>query len=194
MSGGAAGRALRGTIALRLPDAASEQAALDMVLDALAPLFEAVPAVDGERAGALLLVSDDAGSGTAVRFWRDAVAVGPALASPGAFPWCLANAPCATIARRFLVTGPNVTWLAERADAPDMFDAAADWLADYLLGAADVDAGAAPHAWIVALHAGAGARLAAWRWEADGTGAADDADAAAAALRARLRRDWAAAG
>jgi hypothetical protein len=99
-----------------LPQLESEQASLEAMFDHMAPLFECVSSVEGERDGALLVVTDDAGSGTSVRFWREALAVGLDVASPGAFPWCLANAPCAAIARRFGITGPNLTWSASFVD------------------------------------------------------------------------------
>jgi hypothetical protein len=135
-----------------LPRGASDQRALESVLDRLAPLFECVPAVDGERDAALLVVSDDAGSATAVQFWRDALAVGLGLASPGAFPWCLANAPCATIARRFGITGPNLTWLASFADPSAAFAAPSAWLEDWFRSRSETAETA--EAWLVALHFG----------------------------------------
>jgi hypothetical protein len=85
--------ALGQAAAVDLPEARSEQAALEAVLDALAPAFEGDSPVAGERRGAL-------GTDTSVQFWRDALAVGPGFASPAAFPSCLANAPCGTLARR----------------------------------------------------------------------------------------------
>lgn len=94
-------------------DAPLERDAVEAALPALAPLFE----FDGsrDRAG-LFVVSSNAGSATALRFWADAVRTGVALASPELFPWCLANAPCGALARRFGMTGPNFTSLGE-ADA-----------------------------------------------------------------------------
>lgn len=192
MNDGWVGGFLRDSLSLALPSAASDQSALESVLDDLAPVFEAVPANDGEREGALLLVTDDAGSDTAVQFWRDALAVGPALASPGAFPWCLANAPCAMLARRFAVTGPNITWLATRSDPHSAFDAPAAWMADHLLSARAM--GQPAHAWLVALHFGAPhPHVMVWHWVGDGDGrgaSTDDALALAAALRERLKDDW----
>lgn len=193
MNDGWVGGFLRGSLMLALPSATSDQSALESVLDLLAPVFEEATANDGERDGALLLVTDDAGSATAVQFWRDALAVGPALASPGAFPWCLANAPCAMIARRFAVTGPNITWLATRSDPHSAFDAPAAWLADHLLSA--LATGQPTQAWLVALHFGApDPHVMVWHWMGDSAGRAafpDDALALAAALRDRLKDDWA---
>ena len=148
------------SLSFDLPRAASEQEALETVLDSLAPLFERVPMVDGERDAALLVVSDDAGTETTVRFWREALAVGLGVASPGAFPWCLANAPCATIARRFGITGPNLTWLTSLADRQAAFEAPAAWLEDWLCSRAEK-----ADAWLVAVHfGGATARVMAWYW------------------------------
>jgi len=163
----------RTSLRVTLPSAASEREALEAALDALAPIFTAVPAMDGERDGALLVVSDDAGRATAVSFWRDALRTGLALASPGAFPWCLANAPCATIAQRFGVTGANVTWLASFSDPCTAFAAPAAWLADRSSwGTHD---GAPTPAWLVAMQLrGPAPQLMAWRWTDPGAGACDD--------------------
>jgi len=89
-----------------LPSNALERDAMESVLDRLATLFEGAA---GERSG-LYLASADAGNATTQRFWADALAAGVALANPELFPWCLANAPCAALARRFVITGPNFTW------------------------------------------------------------------------------------
>lgn len=94
-------------------DAGLEREVMDQVADAIAPLFDSE--VPGERIG-LIVASDNAGSATSVRFWAEAVRTGVGLASPERFPWCLANAPCGALARRFAITGPNSTLLGE-ADA-----------------------------------------------------------------------------
>ena len=181
---------LRASLWCPLPRQASEQESLEAVLNDLAPIFETVPAADGEREGALLVVSDDAGSATAVKFWRDALSTGLAVASPAAFPWCLANAPCAMIARRFAVTGPNLTWLVSFTDPRTAFDAPAAWLSGSKgLGSGD---GKRVEAWLVALHFGAPtARAMVWHWT--GFGADSERDnrlALAAALRDRMAADW----
>lgn len=93
-----------------LPRNVSEREALESVMEPLAPYF----AKSSGRAG-LFVATRDAGSRTSVQFWRDAMRVGVAFANPELFPWCLANAPCAAIARRFKITGPNVTWLGDDA-------------------------------------------------------------------------------
>jgi hypothetical protein len=175
-----------------MPQAASEQESFEAVLDDLAPIFETVPMMDGERDGALVVVSDDAGSATAVKFWRDALSTGLAVASPAAFPWCLANAPCASIAQRFGVTGPNLTWLVSFADPRIAFDGPALWLADYLCrGPAD---GHGLDAWLLALHFGASTPCA-MLWHLRGC-AADthhlDPLALAAALRDSVAAEWSA--
>ncbi len=187
----AIGGLLRDSLIIPLPGDDSERAALDAVLEQLAPVFERVPVIDGERAGALLLVTDDAGTGTAVQFWRDALATGLALASPGNFPWCLANAPCATIARRFGITGANITWLAKLSDPAHAFDGPAAWLADHFsLARAN---GAATDAWVAAVHFGTpGGRIAVWHWEGVGP-SPDEPEATAglvAAMRDRMAREW----
>jgi hypothetical protein len=175
-----------------LPRAASEQESLEAVLDDLAPLFEMVPIVDGERDGALLVVSDDAGSATAVKFWRDALSTGLAVASPAAFPWCLANAPCAMLAQRFGVTGPNLTWLVSFDDPRAAFDAPAAWLADRLCFGPDDEKPL--DAWLLALHFEAPfARAMLWHLRSSGAdGDGDDALVMAPALRDRLAAEWSA--
>lgn len=94
-------------IELVLPCNVLERQAIDSVMDQLSPLFEEKI---GKRS-ALFLASPDAGSATALRFWSDAQTAGVAFANPELFPWCLANAPCAALARRFRIVGPNCTWL-----------------------------------------------------------------------------------
>jgi len=107
-------------------DALLEREAVEAALATLAPLFE----FDGARErSALFVVSSNAGSATAMRFWADAVRTGVALASPELFPWCLANAPCGAIARRFGITGPNFTCLGEANALTGALQAAADELA-----------------------------------------------------------------
>jgi hypothetical protein len=86
-----------------------ERQSMESAMDRLAPLFENA---SGERS-ALFLVSPNAGSATALRFWADAQTTGVAFANPELFPWCLANAPCAALARRFGIAGPNFTWLGD---------------------------------------------------------------------------------
>lgn len=92
-------------------DARLEREAMDQIADGIAPLFDA----PGGRIG-LIVASDNAGTATSVQFWADALRTGVAFAGPELFPWCLANAPCGALARRFGITGPNSTLLGE-ADA-----------------------------------------------------------------------------
>lgn len=73
---------------------------------------------------ALCVASSNAGSGTSQRFWADARRVGVALANPAVFPWCLANAACGALARRFGATGPNFTHLGEAEAMLSAFDCA----------------------------------------------------------------------
>jgi hypothetical protein len=140
-------------VSLRLPDAPSEQAMLEGVLDDLAVAFDA-PADHAEHA--LLVVSEDAGSATALRFWSAALATGVALASPASFAWCLANAPAALLARRFGLRGPNLSWLVDDCGRPTSYAGAVAWLAEHA-----ADGGAA---WLAALRFAAPARLVLWRW------------------------------
>lgn len=154
-------RLATGPIECLPPAGMPASATIEACLAPLAPLFEAVPAAAGERHGALLLVSEDAGSATAVQFWRDALDTGPALASPAAFPWCLANAPCGALARRFGVTGPNITWLVSSLDDPVAFDAPVAALGELAAGAQGT-----PVAWLVAWReSGPSPRLVAWRFD-----------------------------
>ena len=107
-------------------DARLEREATQAVGDAMAALFETE--VAGDRLG-LIVVSDNAGTATSVQFWADAQRTGVALASPELFPWCLANAPCGALARRFGVTGPNLTLLGEGEALEAALDQAEDLLA-----------------------------------------------------------------
>jgi hypothetical protein len=91
----------------------SERDAIESMGPTLAPLFESD--LPRERTG-LLVASANAGVATSLQFWAGARRVGLALASPEHFPWCLANASCGALARRFGVTGPNFTMLGA-ADA-----------------------------------------------------------------------------
>lgn len=190
----AIGSELRHSMIIPLAVGGSERLALDAVLEQLAPVFEGAPLIEDERRGALLLVTDDAGAGTAVQFWRDALATGPALASPGNFPWCLANAPCATIARRFAITGANITWLATLSDPARALSGAAAWLAEYHR-VAGMD-GASPDVWVVAAHFGTpDARIAVWHWVRGGP-PPDETRAmtpVVAALQDRMAEEWSAA-
>jgi hypothetical protein len=173
MTGGLLG-GLISHVSLRLDPALAEQAGFEAALDALAPLFDAVPLVAGERRHPLLAVTEDGGSRTSVQFWASALQSGLGLASPGDFPWCLANAACATIARRFALTGPNHTWLVESLASPEAFAAAAAVMADE--GGSDI--------WVMASRfSGPEPRLALWHW------AGPSPDAAT-----RMARDWAASG
>lgn len=106
-------------------DARLEREATQVVGDAIAVLFEGGPR---DRLG-LIVVSDNAGTATSVQFWADAQRTSVALASPELFPWCLANAPCGGLARRFGVTGPNLTLLGDGEALEAALDQAADLLA-----------------------------------------------------------------
>lgn len=107
-------------------DAALEREAVEALGDLLAEQFDSDTPPDRV---ALVVVSDNAGSATSLRFWSEAQRTGVALASPELFPWCLANAPCGALARRFGVTGPNVTLLGEAEALAAGCDHASDLLA-----------------------------------------------------------------
>jgi hypothetical protein len=94
-------------IELELPADALEREAMELAMEPLAGLFEG----GAGEGSALFVVSRNAGSASALRFWADAQRSGVGLANPELFPWCLANAPCGALARRFGITGPNATWL-----------------------------------------------------------------------------------
>jgi hypothetical protein len=104
-------------------DARLEREAMEQVADVVAALFDA----DGPRSRVgLIVASDSAGTATSVQFWGDAMRTGVAFASPELFPWCLANAPCGALARRFGITGPNSTLLGESDALLAALDMAAD--------------------------------------------------------------------
>lgn len=188
MNGTAPGCILRHCLTLRLPTAASEQAALEAVLDELAPAFGDALPPGGERRHALLMLAEDAGSATAVRFWADARATGLPLASPGAFPWCLANAPAGVLARRFAVTGPNFTWLLPQPWDAQALAGPAAWLVSHLSQRDAEDT--TPQAWVVMLRfASPGARLALWHAHA-GSAAQTGMQALLADWSQRLMFDW----
>jgi len=58
---------------------------------------------------AVYFVSPNAGIFSSIAFWQNALEHSPRFANPGIFPWTLANATSAYIARRFSITGPNYT-------------------------------------------------------------------------------------
>lgn len=137
-----------------LDQAALERDALDVGMRELSALFTA----GGNVRSALFVASADAGSRTALRFWSEAQRTGVALANPELFPWCLANAPCAAIARRYGITGPNGTWLGDDA-------LAAAWSA----ACAQLTTGSVAQAFVVAVafgHAPGTPKLEAWRLDA----------------------------
>jgi hypothetical protein len=140
---------------IALAAGALEREATLAQLEALAPLFDGAA---GPRS-ALYVVTPDAGSHTAVRFWSEARRTGVALANPELFPWCLANAPCGAIARRFGIGGATVTWLGDEDALHDALDAARHAVAQAL----------ADRAYVVMLRfaaePGAPAVLQAWRFD-----------------------------
>jgi hypothetical protein len=136
-----------------------EPEAMASVMQRLAPLFAGG---SGDDSG-LFVASPNAGSATALRFWADAMRDGVALASPQLFPWCLANSPCAALARQFAITGPSTTWLGG-----DEAMAAAWSAAERAVSRRQVQ-----RAYVVRVVFGGGrpqasGRLQAWRLEPDG--------------------------
>lgn len=143
---------------IALPADALERDALEAVLESLDEIFTGAAG----PASAIFVASNDAGSRTALRFWADAQRTGVAVANPELFPWCLANAPCGALARRFGITGPNATWLGRR----DALEAA--WAA----AQTHLARGAVQRAFVVALDFDPippdPARLRAWRLQPGG--------------------------
>jgi hypothetical protein len=133
---------------------ASEPATLAELVERVDGLFAGLR--DPERAG-LYVVSPNAGFRSALVFWSQAVQTGVAFANPELFPWTLANAPCAFLARRFGVRGPNLTFTGD-ASALSMAFAQAD---------EHLHQGIVDTAWIAAIDfadaAGAETRFAAFR-------------------------------
>jgi 3-oxoacyl-(acyl-carrier-protein) synthase len=114
-----------------------ERDAIDSIASNLAPLFEPGGDVPPHRIG-LYLSSADAGVATSVRFWSEARRTGLGMANPELFPWCLANAPAAALARRFGITGPNYTLLGEGDALLAVFNTASDDLLTERIDAAVV--------------------------------------------------------
>ena len=112
-------------------DADLEREAMEQIGDGIAALFDYRGfeiEIPRDRIG-LLVASDNAGTATSVKFWADALRTGVGLASPELFPWCLANAPCGALARRFAITGPNATLLGEADALRAALDTSADLFA-----------------------------------------------------------------
>ena len=107
-------------------DTALERETIDAIAPGLELLFKS-DNVPSHRIG-LYLASSDAGAATSLRFWAEAQRTGLGLANPELFPWCLANAPAAALARRFGITGPNVSLLGEADALLAAFDAAIEAL------------------------------------------------------------------
>lgn len=104
-----------------------EREAMQIVSSALVAPCEAF--LDSSQTG-IIVASDNAGTATALRFWEDALKVGVGVASPELFPWCLANAPSAALARHLRITGPNSTYLGERDALLAALDTAEIWLSE----------------------------------------------------------------
>jgi len=114
-----------------------ERDTIDSIASNLALIFEPGGDVPPHRTG-LYLSSADAGIATSVRFWSEARRTGLGMANPELFPWCLANAPAAALARRFGITGPNYTLLGEGDALLAAFNAASDDLMTERIDAAVV--------------------------------------------------------
>lgn len=104
-------------------DCALERDAVESIAQVAEPLFPSTAA--GNRIG-LCVASPNAGAATSMKFWADARRAGLAVASPELFPWCLANASCGALARRFDVRGPNYTYLGDADAILGALEAAAD--------------------------------------------------------------------
>lgn len=97
-------------VCLDLDASVSERSAVESAFVPLAQLFQGAQG----PLSALWVVSRDIGGQTAVRFWADARRKGLAMANPESFHWCLANAACGALARRFQILGPNTTLLGDQ--------------------------------------------------------------------------------
>jgi 3-oxoacyl-(acyl-carrier-protein) synthase len=128
---------IEGQVFGELPFAADRET-LPKLAERIGALFEPAVATEG---GGLYLASSNAGFQSAVSFWSDARRSGFAVASPESFPWTLANASCAWLAREFHVTGPSYTYTGRSVALAAAWTQAQD----------DLVAGRVPRAWIVAL-------------------------------------------
>lgn len=117
---------------------ASEKETLPRLAKLVEEFFQ--PLANPDEAG-LYLVSANAGFQSSVQFWTDARRSGLSVASPELFPWTLANAAAAWLAREFQITGPNFTYMGQ---TQALFDALGQ-ARDHLLG------GLIATAWVVAL-------------------------------------------
>jgi len=83
----------------------------------------------GYTADVLYLATNEAGVRESMAFWAAAQQSGLAFATPGAFPWTLANSPAGRISVVLNMTGPCTTLLGEGAWAEAVASARADVLA-----------------------------------------------------------------
>ncbi|MGB1308607.1 MAG: hypothetical protein ACPG6B_06835 [Oceanihabitans sp.] len=60
---------------------------------------------------AVYFLTNNSGSFSSIAFWENAILHSPRFANPGIFPWTLANATAAYLAKEFHITGPNYTLL-----------------------------------------------------------------------------------
>jgi 3-oxoacyl-(acyl-carrier-protein) synthase len=116
---------------------AADRDTLEALAERVKELFEAEPPTS--RTG-LYVASANAGSHSALQFWKEVRRAGVAFANPELFPWTLANAPCGWLARRFQITGPNVTYTGSSA-MPAAMEHATD----------DLETGIVDTAWILAI-------------------------------------------
>ncbi|WP_029290947.1 beta-ketoacyl synthase N-terminal-like domain-containing protein [Cellulomonas sp. HZM] len=111
----------------RLVDASRLVASGDAVAAWAADVLATVWA--GAGLDALYVGTSRGGADEAVAFWSAALATGPALAAPGAFPYTLANAAAGRICVALDVRGPSVTLVGPAARAHAL-EAARDDVAD----------------------------------------------------------------
>jgi 3-oxoacyl-(acyl-carrier-protein) synthase len=116
---------------------AAHRETLEALAERVKPLFESEPAVPR---GGLYVASSNAGCQSALLFWQEVRRAGVAFANPELFPWALANSPCGWLARRFQITGPNVTYTGTTGVLAAM-EHASD----------DLEGGIVDAAWIVAI-------------------------------------------
>lgn len=61
------------------------------------------------KSSGLYMMTNDAGSQSSITLWQNALQHSPRFANPAIFPYTLANAVAAVIAKTFIIEGPNYT-------------------------------------------------------------------------------------
>lgn len=129
--------------------------------EAVADALAALRGPEEEGARGLWVATPDGGAEAAIALWAEAVAQGPAFASPGGFPWTLTSALGGHVARRLGLRGPNTTLVGEAEASAAALGFALDALEEGEVARAlvlRVEAGRGL-AWALALGQGPGPRL-----------------------------------